>query len=63
MGKSMKILLTGAGGFLGKNFLWTARQADDMEVLAYHHDMGEDALVEMCRDADAVVHLACSGLI
>ena len=54
----MKILLTGAGGFLGKNFLWAARQTKDMEVLVYHHEMGEDALAAMCQDADAVVHLA-----
>ena len=54
----MKILLTGAGGFLGKNFLWAARQAEDLEVLAYHHEMGEDALAAMCEDVDAIVHLA-----
>ena len=54
----MKILLTGAGGFLGKNFLWAAKEAEEFEVLAYHHEMGEAALGSMCQDCDVVVHLA-----
>ena len=54
----MKILLTGAGGFLGKNFLWAAREAGDIEILGYHHEMGEAALERMCLDCDVVVHLA-----
>ncbi len=54
----MKILLTGAGGFLGRNFLWTEKQMEGVTVLAYHHDMGEQALASMCQACDAVVHLA-----
>lgn len=53
----MKILVTGAGGFLGKNFACAAREQGHT-VLAYHHAMGGDALAALCRDCDAVVHLA-----
>ena len=54
----MKILVTGAGGFIGKNFIWTAKAHDDMEILAYHHGMDDEALEKMCMACDAVVHLA-----
>lgn len=54
----MKILLTGAGGFLGRNFLWTANQRENVEVLVYHHTMGMDTLESLSRECDAVVHLA-----
>lgn len=54
----MKILLTGAGGFIGRNFLQRARLEDDIEVLAYHHHEGEDKLRERVRSCEAVVHLA-----
>ena len=58
MGREMKILLTGAGGFIGKNFLWTAKTRDDTEVMVYHHEMGDESLRKMCIECDAVVHLA-----
>lgn len=54
----MKILLTGAGGFLGKNFDWTANQMEGMEILVYHHAMGDATLASMCQACDVVVHLA-----
>ena len=49
--------MTGAGGFIGKNFIWTAK-AHDVEILAYHHDMDDETLEKMCMACDAVVHLA-----
>ena len=54
----MKILLTGAGGFIGKNFLWAAKTRDDIEVMAYHHEMSDEPLKKMCMECDAAVHLA-----
>jgi len=57
MGTRMKILVTGAGGFLGKNFACAAREQGHT-LLAYHHAMGDDALATLCRDCGAVVHLA-----
>lgn len=54
----MKILLTGAGGFIGRNFAWAATNVEDWEILAYHHTEGEKRLRELCKMAEAVVHLA-----
>lgn len=53
----MKLLVTGAGGFLGKHVVQAAKE-HDIHVLEYHHVMGDAALSAMCESCDAVVHLA-----
>lgn len=52
-----KILVTGAGGFIGKNLVWRLQNAGH-DVLAYHHRQGADALRQYCRECDFVFHLA-----
>ena len=53
----MKILVTGANGFIGKNLCLTLRQMPDGEVLPY--DLGDEArLDEYAATCDFVMHLA-----
>ena len=53
----MKILVTGANGFIGKNLCLTLRQMPDVEVLPY--DLGDEAkLDEYTASCDFVMHLA-----
>lgn len=52
-----KCLVTGAGGFLGKNLVLFLEQAG-IPVLPYHHGNGEDALAACCRECSFVFHLA-----
>lgn len=54
----MKILVTGAGGFLGRNLIDRLSQDTGIEVLAYHHSDGEEHLRELCSQADFIFHLA-----
>ncbi len=53
----MKILVTGAHGFIGKNLCLTLRQLDGMEVLPY--DLGDEAKLDgYAAECDFVMHLA-----
>ncbi len=53
----MKILVTGAKGFIGSNLCLTLKQIDGMEVLPY--DLGDEAkLDEYTASCDFVMHLA-----
>jgi UDP-2-acetamido-2,6-beta-L-arabino-hexul-4-ose reductase len=53
----MKILVTGAHGFIGKNLgLQMAEQGHQM--LAVRRDLDESMLLAMLREADAICHLA-----
>jgi UDP-2-acetamido-2,6-beta-L-arabino-hexul-4-ose reductase len=53
----MKILVTGANGFIGKNLCLTLRQMPDIEVLPY--DLGDEAKLDGYAAAcDFVMHLA-----
>ncbi len=52
----MKVLVTGAGGFIGKNLIATLR--GEHEVLAYHHAAGLEVLEKFCRECEFVFHLA-----
>lgn len=54
----MKILITGAHGFLGKNMRAELNAHEEYEVLAYSHDMPDDVLQAYCRQADFVLHFA-----
>ena len=54
----MKILLTGAGGFIGQNFAKIISEIDGLEVLTYHKEMGLGKLEALAMECDVVVHLA-----
>ena len=54
----MKILVTGAGGFIGKNLIATLKATSRHEVLEYHHATGLETLEKFCRDCEFVFHLA-----
>ena len=54
----MKILVTGAKGFIGKNLIAELHNRNYLEILEYDVDCDEGLLGEYCRDADFVYHLA-----
>ena len=65
----MKILITGAGGFVGKNLVATlenirsgkaahALGAEELTLFPYDLDTPPEALRTFCAEADFVVHLA-----
>lgn len=54
----MKILVTGAKGFIGKNLIAELRNRNYLEILEYDVDSTEGLLGEYCRDADFIYHLA-----
>jgi len=54
----MRILVTGAGGFIGKNLVVSLEERVDTEVLSFGRDDGVEALATLVAKADAVVHLA-----
>lgn len=54
----MKVLVTGANGFIGKNLVLRLRECADTEVLTLLRSDGDDALHDALTQADAVVHLA-----
>lgn len=53
----MKVLVTGAGGFIGRN-LSVRLGEEGIEVLGFTRGQSEDRLRELVQDADAVAHLA-----
>jgi UDP-2-acetamido-2,6-beta-L-arabino-hexul-4-ose reductase len=54
----MKVLITGARGFIGKNLIATLHNLNTYEVLAYDVDSDQDLLGVYCQECDVVVHLA-----
>lgn len=54
----MKVLVTGANGFIGKNLVLRLRERADTEVLTLVRGDGNAALREALAHADVVVHLA-----
>lgn len=54
----MKVLITGANGFLGKNLIDRLNWEKGIKVLPYHHTESRDLLAAYCREADFVFHLA-----
>ena len=52
------ILVTGSGGFLGKNLIQTLSTRDDIRVIEHEVDDSRDDLDKALRVADVVVHLA-----
>ena len=53
----MRIAITGASGFIGKNLMVRLREARH-DPIALPHDLDEAALRDLLADAEAVVHLA-----
>ena len=54
----MKVLVTGANGFIGKNLVLRLREQAGTEVMTYLRGQDDAALREALASADAVVHLA-----
>ena len=54
----MKLLITGANGFIGKNLCAHLRNRGDSELLEYSRDSGPEALGRYAADCDFVFHLA-----
>lgn len=54
----MKVLVTGANGFIGKNLVVRLREQVGTEVLTYVREQDDATLRELLAQADAVVHLA-----
>ena len=58
MEKNSPILITGAGGFVGKNLVATLRTAGYTDLMLFEKDDTPETLVDYCRRAAFVVHLA-----
>lgn len=54
----MKILVTGADGFIGKNLCLHLAERGDAEILRFTRDNSIQQLPELVEQADCVVHLA-----
>lgn len=54
----MKVLITGASGFIGKNLKLHLLQQEKFEILEFNRDDSVDELPRLVSQADWVVHLA-----
>lgn len=54
----MKVLVTGAKGFIGKNFIAELRNRKYNEIFEYDRDTDPTLLEEYCKETDFVFHLA-----
>lgn len=54
----MRILITGAAGFIGKNLTFTLKEMPSVELLTWTRDTDPLQLKEFCQKADFVFHLA-----
>ncbi len=54
----LKILITGANGFIGKNLSVQIKEQQDLECLTFCRGDSQDQLVSAIKQADAVIHLA-----
>jgi len=58
MARGMKILVTGARGFIGKNLIVALKRRADMEVIEYDLDSPASLLEESLSRVDVIFHLA-----
>ena len=56
--RKIKVLITGAKGFVGKNLTATLEYAEDIEFFAYDIDSEKELLEKYTKECDFVVHLA-----
>jgi UDP-2-acetamido-2,6-beta-L-arabino-hexul-4-ose reductase len=56
--QAMKILITGAKGFIGKNLIAELRNRKYTEIFEYDRDIDPSLLDEYCKEAAFVFHLA-----
>ncbi len=54
----MNILVTGAGGFVGKNLIWELKNRGYQDIFAYDIDSTEEELERYVRECEFVFHLA-----
>lgn len=54
----MKVLITGAKGFVGKNLVAELRCREELTLFEYDVDTPRERLDEYCREAEFVFHLA-----
>ncbi len=54
----MKVLITGANGFVGKNLIAALTEQEGLEILSYDIKTGKDLLSDYCKVCDFVYHLA-----
>jgi len=54
----MKILVTGAKGFIGKNLIAELRNQNYTDILEFSRETDESLLDDYCKEADFVFHLA-----
>ncbi len=54
----MRILITGAAGFVGKNLCYTLRELPDAQLLTCTRDTPREVWEQHCAQADFVFHLA-----
>ena len=54
----MKVLVTGSGGFIGKNLCMFLSEEKDIEILRYDRENTLEDLESFISSADAIVHLA-----
>lgn len=54
----MRVLMTGADGFVGKNMRVRLRELGGFEVVPFTRSSSEDSLPALVAEVDAVVHLA-----
>lgn len=54
----MKILITGAGGFIGKNLVATLKTVSENEIFECHNSTPLEQLKKFCAECEFVFHLA-----
>lgn len=54
----MRILVTGANGFVGKNLIAELKNQNEHEIYAFDIDTPKELLSEYCRKAEFIFHLA-----
>ncbi len=54
----MRVLVTGSGGFIGKNLIERLNRMEEIEVLTFEKEDSEKKLQESLKKADFIFHLA-----
>ncbi len=52
------ILITGAGGFIGRNLIQSLKTLTDIRIIPFDVEHTEDEFIEGIKQADVIVHLA-----